>query len=129
VTTAEWTESRDNRHRDVAFIQVDRAFEGDLRLFNFKGTPKEGHFMLGVVGYPGDKSLETDAGEERGAEMYEMFHGQEYSLDAPGNPLHLLEHDISTYGGQSGAPVIRKDSKNMIAIGTHVYAFKTPCKS
>jgi len=102
VTTAEWISSRENRHRDVAFIQVDRPFDGDLRLFKYKPTPSQGHVMLGVVGYPGDKTLETDAGEERGAEMYEMFDGQEYNLD--GNPaentLRLLEYDISTYGGE-----------------------------
>ena len=32
VTTGEWLSNRDNRHRDVAFIQVDRPFEGNLRL-------------------------------------------------------------------------------------------------
>ena len=99
VTTAEWMTSRENRHRDVAFIQVDRPFDGDLRLFNFKSTPQDGHVMLGVVGYPGDKSLETESGEERGAEMYEMFTETEYSLDS--NALKLLEYKVSSYGGKS----------------------------
>ncbi|KAK5662714.1 hypothetical protein OQA88_8630 [Cercophora sp. LCS_1] len=119
VTTAEWLMSRENRHRDVAFIQVDRPFDGDLRLFSYKSTPATGHVTLGVVGYPGDKVLETDSGEERGAEMYEMFNARKYDLAKA--PLKLLEYDVSTYGGQSGAPVIRKDSRTQTVIGTHVY--------
>jgi len=100
VTTAEWMQSRENRHRDVAFIKVDRPFDGDLRLFSYKSTPVTGHFMLGVVGYPGDKTMDTEAGEENGAEMYEMFAGQKYSLDEPGTRLSMLEYYISTFGGE-----------------------------
>ena len=54
VTTAEWLTSKDNRHRDVAFIQVDRPFEGNLRLFSYLPTPKSGDEMIGVVGYPAE---------------------------------------------------------------------------
>ncbi|KAI2782619.1 hypothetical protein F4815DRAFT_443143 [Daldinia loculata] len=42
----------DNRHRDVAFIRVNRPFEGNLRVFSYKATPKIGDEMIGVVDYP-----------------------------------------------------------------------------
>ena len=107
VTTKEWMDSRENRHRDVAFIKVDQPFDGDLRLFTYKTTQPSGpgldhtvSAMLGVVGYPGDMSKDTDSGTERGAEMYEMFTSQDYNLDARGNDSHMLEYLISTYGGE-----------------------------
>jgi len=42
VTSAEWIASKDNRNRDFAFIQVDRPFTGDLRLFKYEVTPPHG---------------------------------------------------------------------------------------
>ncbi|KAI0429589.1 trypsin-like cysteine/serine peptidase domain-containing protein [Xylaria sp. FL1042] len=122
VTTAEWLTSKDNRHRDVAFIQLDRPFTGNLRVFSYKPTPKVGDEMLGVVGYPADKSLaDKDGREEKGALMYEMFNDIQYNLeDKKSNPLQMLKYRISTFGGQSGAPVIRKNGAQ-IAIATHVY--------
>ncbi|KAK3374218.1 hypothetical protein B0T24DRAFT_657798 [Lasiosphaeria ovina] len=122
VTTAEWLTSRENRHRDVAIIQLDRPFTGELRLFTYKPTPKQADEMIGVVGYPADKVLaDEDGPEERGAQMYEEFGGVAYSLEKnKQNPLGMLKYRISTFGGQSGAPVLRKGSK-LVAIGTHVY--------
>ncbi|KAI0817091.1 trypsin-like cysteine/serine peptidase domain-containing protein [Xylaria sp. FL0064] len=122
VTTAEWLTSKDNRHRDVAFIQLDRPFTGNLRVFSYKPTPKAGDEMLGVVGYPADKSLaDKDGREEKGALMYEMFNDVQYNLeDKKNNTLQMLKYRISTFGGQSGAPVIRKNG-SQIAIATHVY--------
>ena len=101
VTTAEWVTARGNRHRDVAVIQVDRPFEGDLRLFTYSNTPSQDNAMLGVVGYPGDKFIVDDEDrEEKGAEMYEMFSSQIYDLKGPENPLDMLEYYISTFGGK-----------------------------
>ncbi|KAI8627468.1 trypsin-like serine protease [Xylariaceae sp. FL1651] len=122
VTTAEWLTSKDNRHRDVAFIQVDRAFEGNLRVFSYKATPKAGDEMIGVVGYPADKSItDSDGREEKGAMMYELFNDVQYNLeDKKNNALQMLKYRISTFGGQSGAPVIRKNAAQ-VAIATHVY--------
>ncbi|TGJ86738.1 hypothetical protein E0Z10_g2056 [Xylaria hypoxylon] len=122
VTTAEWLTSKDNRHRDVAFIQLDRPFEGNLRVFSYKSTPKVGDEMLGVVGYPADKSLiDKDGREEQGALMYEMFTDIQFNLeDKKNNPLQMLKYRISAFGGQSGAPVIRKNAQQ-VAIATHVY--------
>ncbi|KAI1749459.1 trypsin-like serine protease [Xylaria castorea] len=122
VTTAEWLTSKDNRHCDVAFIKVDRSFEGNLRLFSYKPTPKFGDEMIGVVGYPADKAVvDKDGREEKGALMYEMFNDIQYNLeDKKTNTLQMLKYRISTFGGQSGAPVIRKTA-NQVAIGTHVY--------
>ncbi|KAI3316812.1 trypsin-like serine protease [Xylariaceae sp. AK1471] len=122
VTTAEWLTSKDNRHRDVAFIQLDRPFEGNLRVFSYKPTPKAGDEMIGVVGYPADKSITDKEGrEEKGALMYEMFNDIQYNLeDKKNNSLQMLKYRISTFGGQSGAPVIRKNAKQ-VAIATHVY--------
>ncbi|KAK4222552.1 hypothetical protein QBC38DRAFT_401292 [Podospora fimiseda] len=122
VTTAEWIMSRENRHRDVAIIRLDRPFTGNLRCFNYKSTPKQGEDMLGVVGYPADKVLTYDDGrEEKGAIMYEQFNDIAYNLEPTNqNQLGMLKYRISTFGGQSGAPIIRKGAKPVV-IGTHVY--------
>ncbi|KAK4443110.1 hypothetical protein QBC34DRAFT_443621 [Podospora aff. communis PSN243] len=129
VTTPEWISGRNNRHRDISFIQVDRPFTGDLRVFRYEDTPaaEDQGVMLGVVGYPGDMSIDVNNRRERGAEMYEMFAPQAYSLSGTSheNPLGMLEYTVSTFGGQSGAPVIRKDTKGMTVIGTHVYGAGT----
>ncbi|KAK0610872.1 hypothetical protein B0T14DRAFT_314903 [Immersiella caudata] len=124
VTTPEWLAGPDNRHRDIAFLQLDRPFEGNLRLFGRKETtPVQGHFMLGVVGYPGDKGRDAGLYDEYGGEMYEMFTTQKYNLHDPpsNNAAGLLEYDISTRGGQAGSPVLRKDVDSMTVIGTHVH--------
>ena len=103
VTTPEWLTSHDNRQRNVAFIQLERPFEGNLRIFKFEDTPAQGHVVPGVVGYPGDKTHDTRYWDERGSEMYEMFTNQEYSLHSASNPnaLGLLEYDVATWGGKS----------------------------
>ncbi|KAK3997783.1 hypothetical protein QBC44DRAFT_354296 [Cladorrhinum sp. PSN332] len=122
VTTAEWVMSRENRHRDVAIIRLDRPFEGNLRCFTYKGTPKQAEEMIGVVGYPADKVLAYEDGrEEKGALMYEQFNDIAYNLEPnKQNALGMIKYRISTFGGQSGAPIIRKSAKQTV-IGTHVY--------
>ncbi|KAF9772334.1 hypothetical protein IL306_009967 [Fusarium sp. DS 682] len=66
VTPVEWFEGSGDRSKDIAFIQLDRPFTGNLRLFNYPETPKTGdNAYLGVVGYPGDQTLE----DEQGAQM------------------------------------------------------------
>ncbi|KAK3934471.1 hypothetical protein QBC46DRAFT_454165 [Diplogelasinospora grovesii] len=129
VTTAEWLAGKDNRNRDLAFVKVDRPFEGNLRLFTYSNTPEFGEEMLGVVGYPGDKEITNQHGQqEKGALMYEDFQPVNYNLSERNNQLRMLKYRISTFGGiqgQSGAPVIRKNNKNAgpVGIGTHVYGF------
>ncbi|RKL50891.1 hypothetical protein BFJ72_g344 [Fusarium proliferatum] len=101
VTTSEWIEAANNRTRDVAFVQLDRAFTGNLRTFNFVNTPMSGHkTLLGVVGYPGDKSLrDIETGdEENGAQMYEEYAKNDYDIEA--SPRHMVEYSISTFGGK-----------------------------
>ncbi|KAK6215442.1 hypothetical protein QIS74_08461 [Colletotrichum tabaci] len=123
VTTAEWLSTKADRTRakDVAFIQVDRDFEGNLSLFKYSiNTPVAGRGSnLGVVGYPGDKSLRNeDTGEnEMGAEMYEAFQDTDYDISK--SQRNMIEYKISTYGGQSGAPIVRRG--DMMVIGTHCY--------
>lgn len=120
VTSAEWLASKDNRHRDFAFIQVDKPFTGNLRLFSYGKTPPHGYELLGVVGYPGDRSIKDSYGRvERGAEMYKEFDKVTYDRTAKTNPLGMLTYRISTYGGQSGSPVLREGTQTSIA--THVY--------
>ncbi|KAF4998988.1 hypothetical protein FGRMN_2787 [Fusarium graminum] len=122
VSTEEWLQSSGNRTRDLAFIQVDRAFTGNLRTFNYVNTPPSGHkTLLGVVGYPGDKSLrDTETGdEEKGAQMYEEFAKNDYDLGE--SARHMVEYQISTFGGQSGAPILRKANGQLLSIGTHCY--------
>jgi len=102
ITTPEWLTSHDNRQRDVAFIQLERPFEGNLRIFKFEDTPAQGHVV------PGDKTHDTRYWDERGGEMYEMFTNQEYSLHSASNPnaLGLLEYDVATWGGKSLPPIL-----------------------
>ncbi|KAH6886854.1 hypothetical protein B0T10DRAFT_442993 [Thelonectria olida] len=122
VTTAEWIEAANNRMRDVAFIQVDRSFTGNLRTFNYVNTPMSGNGnLLGVVGYPGDKILKdsTDGSDEYGAQMYEEYAKNDYDLET--SSRHMIEYQVSTYGGQSGAPILRRANGQLISIGTHCY--------
>jgi V8-like Glu-specific endopeptidase len=100
VTTGEWIGSRDNRHRDVAFIQLDRPFTGDLRLFSFASTPMSSNEVIGVVGYPQDMQPSDEFGDyEPGAQMHELF--KQTMFDRKDSALNMLEYKISTYGGQS----------------------------
>ncbi|KAK7710650.1 hypothetical protein SLS64_005553 [Diaporthe eres] len=120
VTSAEWLTSKDNRHRDFAFIQVDKPFTGNLRLFSYGKTPPHGYEMLGVVGYPGDRTIKDSYGrDERGAEMYKEFDKVNYHLTTDTKSPGMLTYRISTFGGQSGSPVIREGTQTGIA--THVY--------
>ncbi|KAJ5635002.1 uncharacterized protein N7484_008315 [Penicillium longicatenatum] len=119
VTTGEWIDSRDNRHRDVAFVQLDAPFTGNLRTFSFAPTPMKGAEMIGVVGYPGDMHLEDSDGiDEIGAQMYELFQDIKYNLED--NALKMLQYRLSTFGGQSGSPVLRKKTPQ-VSIGAHCY--------
>ncbi|POR39426.1 Uncharacterized protein TPAR_00378, partial [Tolypocladium paradoxum] len=119
VTTAEWTKSVDNRPRDLAFIQVHKEFTGNLRTFSFVNTPSSDTCLLGIVGYPGDKSLDSGGRTETGAQMYEQFKKTKYSLAS--SPRHMIEYKVSTFGGQSGAAILRRDGALLTSIGTHCY--------
>lgn len=108
VTTAEWIMSRENRHRDVAIIRLDRPFEGNLRCFTYKATPKQGEEMIGVVGYPADKILTYEDGrQEQGALMYEQFNDVAYSLEPnKSNTQGMLKYRISSFGGEYASVMI-----------------------
>jgi V8-like Glu-specific endopeptidase len=117
VSTEEWLQDAGNRTRDLAFIQVDRAFTGNLRTFNYVNTPPSGHkTILGVVGYPGDKSLkDPDTGdEEKGAQMYEEYAKNDY--DIAESPRHMVEYQISTFGGKMNNCISRKPPKFMLTL-------------
>ncbi|CVL04061.1 uncharacterized protein FMAN_14845 [Fusarium mangiferae] len=116
VTPAGWIEASSNRQQDVAFIQLDRPFTGNLRLFSYLNTPQTGNgIYLGIVGYPGDRMLQ----DEQGAQMYEEFARSDYNIGE--SPHHMVEYSISTFAGQAGAPVLRNSDGRLTAIGTHSY--------
>ncbi|KAF7355770.1 ATP synthase f1 [Mycena sanguinolenta] len=115
VTTESWIKDNDARRRDVAFIRVHKPFVGNLNLFKFANTRSPGMQRIGVVGYPGDKDLNG----EKGAQMYELFDSTPIDLEK--HPRHMIAYHISTYGGQSGAPVLSKTPAGLVAIGTHCY--------
>ncbi|KAF5636031.1 glutamyl endopeptidase [Fusarium sp. NRRL 52700] len=116
VTTEKWIQDSSNRRQDVAFIQLDRPFTGDLRLLSYVNTPEKGNgTYLGVVGYPGDRTLQ----DEQGAQMYEEFARSDYNIGE--SPRRMVEYSISTFSGQSGSPVLRKSDGRLKAIGTHSY--------
>ncbi|KAJ7268360.1 hypothetical protein C8J57DRAFT_1612333 [Mycena rebaudengoi] len=116
VTTESWIKKSDARPHDVAFIKVHKEFTGKLNVFKFTNTISPTTVRLGVVGYPGDKDLNG----EKGAQMYELFDTTAIDLDK--HPRHMISYKVSTYGGQSGAPILSKPANgDMIAIGTHCY--------
>ncbi|KAJ4314182.1 hypothetical protein N0V84_009018 [Fusarium piperis] len=124
VTTAEWVETDRNRTRDVAFVRLNRPFEGNLGTFRFETTPPSGDGInLGVVGYPGDRTLN----DEFGAQMYAEFASTKYDLDE--SPRNLLDYQISAFGGQTGAPILRQDQGRLVPIGTHCYGDGDLCNS
>ncbi|RTE85272.1 hypothetical protein BHE90_000014 [Fusarium euwallaceae] len=124
ATTADWVQTNQNRMRDVAFIKVNRPFEGDLGKFKFEATPLSGDGInLGVVGYPGDKTFNN----ERGGQMYAEFAKTSYDLKM--SPYNLIEYQVSTFGGQNGAPILRKDGGQIVSIGTHCYGDSEHCNS
>lgn len=96
----------------MSFIQLDRPFEGITPL-EFNPTPNTGNDIIGVVGYPGDKSYNR----EQGAQMYEEYMPVRWNLAKTAN--NMLEYRISTYKGQSGSPVLLQNQN--ISIGAHVY--------
>lgn len=93
VTTSKYIIDGDRR-RDVAFVKVDRPFDGNLNLFKYQDTPLKERTFLGVIGYPGDKSMNS----ERGAEMYELVEQVAFDLNA--SQRNILEYPISTAGGE-----------------------------
>ncbi|KAJ0164753.1 Glutamyl endopeptidase [Colletotrichum tanaceti] len=122
VTTAEWIEAAGNRRHDVAFIKVNRPFTGNLRNIPFRETPLFARdATIGVVGYPGDKYLEGKDGQsgEKGAQMYEEFAPTEYDLKK--SERHMIEYQVSTFAGQSGAPIFQVENNGLVSIGTHCY--------
>ncbi|KAK3492025.1 uncharacterized protein B0T23DRAFT_132759 [Neurospora hispaniola] len=119
VTTSKYIIDGDRR-RDVAFVKVDQPFDGNLNLFKYQDTPLKDSTLLGVIGYPGDKSMNN----EKGAEMYELV--EQVAFDLNVSQRNMLEYPISTAGGQSGAPVLKfKFSGSRVVpdavIGTHCY--------
>ncbi|ATY67355.1 Serine cysteine trypsin [Cordyceps militaris] len=121
VTTKSWLrQHRDRDRRDLALIQVDKPFTGNLRLFKYIQTPtskKEGTII--VVGYPGDEHLETFVGETS-LWMCEARQKANYDLDKSAN--HMIEYNMDIYGGQSGAPILFSDHTGTVVIGTHCYS-------
>ncbi|KAJ6515457.1 hypothetical protein C8R45DRAFT_209671 [Mycena sanguinolenta] len=115
VTTEPWVKETDARPRDVAFIRVHKPFVGKLNLFKFTDTISPARLRVGIVGYPGDKDLDG----EKGAQMYELFDNT--AIDLQQHRRHMITYHISTFGGQSGAPVLSKTDAGLIAIGTHCY--------
>ncbi|KZL65429.1 atp synthase f1 [Colletotrichum incanum] len=122
ITTAKWIEAAGNRTHDIAFIKVNRPFSGNLRNIPFKETPVFAKGVnLGVVGYPGDKYLEGKNGEsgEKGAQMYEEFAPTDYNIEK--SERHMIEYQVSTFAGQSGAPIFQAVDNTLVSIGTHCY--------
>jgi len=123
VTTAEWVKDV-TRQRDLGIVRLDTSFTGNLRILGFSTTPavESIGLFLGVVGYPGDQQLESGAKiTEKGAQMYENFAKIKWDLSKSAERmLEYSPEDISTAGGQSGAPVILR-GKTMTVVGTHCY--------
>jgi V8-like Glu-specific endopeptidase len=96
ATTLEWLTTKGNRSFDVAFIKLNKPFEG-VGCFQFADTPLSDTIDIGVVGYPGD--LKDPKTKEPGAFMYEMYLPTKYNL--ANSEWRMLEYEIDTYGGKS----------------------------
>lgn len=97
LTTTGWLQSNGtNRRSDVAFLKLDRPFDGEFTPFQYHDTPLAGSDSLGVVGYPADM---YDEAKEHGARMYEMFAKVNWNLDNDGK--NMLAYPISTTQGKS----------------------------
>ncbi|KAK3319539.1 hypothetical protein B0T19DRAFT_487873 [Cercophora scortea] len=127
IATSEWVKDG-HISKDAAFVRLDSPFEGSVRPFLPQETlPSETNTLLGVVGYPADKSLDG-AGDEEGAEMFELF--QTVSYDLFTSDENTLQYQISAFKGQSGAPVLRRGGKvpehgRQIVLGTHCFHGET----
>ncbi|KAJ8502992.1 hypothetical protein ONZ45_g11253 [Pleurotus djamor] len=119
ITTEKWAQPSpsglQDRPFDVAFIRVHKPFEGQLNVFKYIETAPSATAIVGVIGYPGDKAL----GDEKGAHMYGEFAKTTYNVET--DKQHMITYQLSTYGGQSGAPIIARTASGLVAIGTHCY--------
>ncbi|RSL41282.1 hypothetical protein CEP54_015866 [Fusarium duplospermum] len=59
--------------------------------------------------------------------MYAEFAKTSYDLKA--SSRNLIEYQVSTFGGQNGAPILRKDGGQIVSIGTHCYGDSEHCNS
>ncbi|RPA76937.1 trypsin-like serine protease [Ascobolus immersus RN42] len=116
VTSPGWLSSKLNKNNDLALVRLDKPFTG-ITPIKYLNTPLVGAAQLGVVGYPADLSKEST--EEKGAEMYEMF--ATVAFDRNRSDLNMLDYPISTYGGQSGSPVLAITKDGLVSVGIHTY--------
>ena len=98
VTSKGWVETKGQKPFDVSFMQVDKPFDG-VTPIKYEQTPAKGNLTLGVVGYPGDKFVDS----ENGAEMYEMFLPTTYDLATQADIM--LDYRIDTFGGRLTMPL------------------------
>ena len=94
ATTVRWLTAKGTKAGDFAVLKLNKPFDLRVPPINFKATPIKGTGVLGVVGYPSDKSL----GGENGAQMYEIFLPTRYDRSKSEN--HMSNYLVSTYGGK-----------------------------
>lgn len=99
VTTTSWSSNGSDRRRDVALVQVSAPFEGSVRPFRFSNTDtKITDQQLTVVGYPGDKSIkDEDGNDDPGAEMW--YHTESITCNLEEGE-GMIKYDIDTFGGK-----------------------------
>ncbi|KAF8435923.1 hypothetical protein BGX38DRAFT_1274737 [Terfezia claveryi] len=119
ATTVRWLTAKETKPGDFAVLKLNKPFDLRVPPVNFKPTPMKGAGVLGVVGYPGDKSF----GGEQGAQMYEMFLPTHYDRNHSEN--HMLDYLVSTFAGQSGSPVLLEEHGKYTSIGVHTYGGRT----
>lgn len=93
ATTVSWFIAG-GRPGDFAVFKLNKPFDLRVPPMNFKATPMKGAGVLGVVGYPSDKSFIG----ENGAQMYEMFFPTHFDRSKSEN--HMLNYLVSTYAGK-----------------------------
>lgn len=94
VTTTQYISNYKQRNFNFALIQLDRPFN-DVTPIRWRSTPMRADGVkIGVVGYPGDKNDDGEAG----AKMYEMF--LPITFDLRKADLGMLEYGIDILGGE-----------------------------
>ncbi|KAK5084756.1 hypothetical protein LTR05_005834 [Lithohypha guttulata] len=99
---------------DLAIVEVDPPFSGDVQPFRFTDTLATVTEMLTTVGFPGRDRY--GGFKEAGRVMFESSGTVTWNLATN----KMLHHRLDTYGGMSGAPVLWDDDEGgMVVIGVH----------
>lgn len=74
VTTDRWLAGGKTEAADVGLILLEKPFTG-VKPIKFENTPNAGKAIIGIVGYPADKSLNGESGAQMVSQITTNFVG------------------------------------------------------